>query len=123
MTTYSLSGYASMLSDPVRLEAYEAAVESGNIPASRAFALSAEDQVVREFILQLKLGRVPAAPFQAKFGVDILRFFEQPLLPLEDAGLLVRDAGEVRLTRSGLLRVDRLLPLFYAPPYRGRRYT
>ena len=30
---------------------------------------------------------------------------------------------EVRLTRDGLLRVDQLLPVFYAPEYRNARYT
>ena len=29
----------------------------------------------------------------------------------------------VRLTRPGLLRVDRLLPHFYDPPFRDLRYS
>jgi oxygen-independent coproporphyrinogen-3 oxidase len=29
----------------------------------------------------------------------------------------------VRLTREGLLRVDALLPRFFKPEHRGRRYT
>ena len=30
---------------------------------------------------------------------------------------------EVRLTPTGLLRVDQLLPLFYAPEFQHSRYT
>ncbi len=30
---------------------------------------------------------------------------------------------EVQLTRAGLLQVDRLLPTFFEPRYRGSRYT
>jgi oxygen-independent coproporphyrinogen-3 oxidase len=31
--------------------------------------------------------------------------------------------GEVNLTRSGMLQVDRLLPNFFEPEHRGTRYT
>ena len=37
--------------------------------------------------------------------------------------MLEVDGNEVRLTRDGLLRVDLLLPTFYAPKYRNSRYT
>lgn len=105
------------------LEAYEEAVEFGYRPAKRAFALSVHDRVVREFILQLKLGEVSAAPFLTRHGVDPMHLLEQPLSSLEAAGFLTRSADEVRLTREGLLRVDRLLPLFYEARYRQARYT
>jgi hypothetical protein len=32
-------------------------------------------------------------------------------------------SGEVRLTRPGLLQVDRLLPTFFESEFRGGRYT
>lgn len=105
------------------LETYEAAVEFGNSPAKRAFALSVHDRVVREFILQLKLGEVSTVPFQTRSGIDIFSFFEEPLRSLEADGFLTCGADEIQLTRSGLLRVDRLLPLFYDAAYRQARYT
>jgi oxygen-independent coproporphyrinogen-3 oxidase len=107
----------------VTLEKYEAAVESGGIPVKRAYPLSTEDRVTREFILQLKLGEVLAAPFRDRYGVDLLRTFEKPLHKLESEGFLTLDPDGVRLTRAGLLRVDRLLPLFYDPQYLDVRYT
>ena len=38
-------------------------------------------------------------------------------------GMLEDGTEEIRLTRQGLLRVDSLLPEFYAERYRGARYT
>jgi oxygen-independent coproporphyrinogen-3 oxidase len=107
----------------VTLEKYEAAVEAGGIPAKRAYPLSTQDRVTREFILQLKLGGVLAGPFRDRYGVDILQTFEKPLRQLKLEGLLTLGIDGVRLTRAGLLRVDRLLPLFYDPQYLDVRYT
>lgn len=106
-----------------RLESYEEVVERGGIPAKRAYELAVEERVVREFILQLKLGEVAAQPFYSRYAVDILRVFERPLQELEREGFLVCDPQGVRLTRAGLLRVDWLLPLFYGEPHRGLRYS
>lgn len=107
----------------ISIETYQAAVDAGEIPVNRALSLTSRDRLVREFVLQLKLGRVPTALFQKRHGVDILKFFDSPLRTLTDEGFLHCDKEGVHLTRAGLLRVDRLLPLFYDPQYRDRRYT
>ena len=74
-------------------------------------------------ILQLKTGALERAYFQGKFGVDVAERFAEPLRKLESQELLEIGADEIRLTRGGLLRVDQLLPEFYAPDYRDSRYT
>ena len=74
-------------------------------------------------ILQFKLGRVEAAYFESRFGVDIIEQFSAELDQLRDEGMLSYSADEVRLTPTGLLRVDQLLPLFYDEAYRNSRYT
>ena len=107
----------------VTLEKYESAVEHGGLPVKRAFKLSAHDQLVREFVLQLKLGEVPAAPFRDRFGVEITEVFAQPLRALAAEGWLTWSSDAVRLTREGLLRADRLLPHFYDSRFRDVRYT
>jgi oxygen-independent coproporphyrinogen III oxidase len=107
----------------VTLEKYETAVERGELPVKRAFNLSAHDQVVREFVLQLKFGEVLAAPFRARFGVDITEAFAESLQALAGEGWLTYSDDSVRLTRQGLLRVDRLLPHFYDPEFQDIRYT
>ena len=96
-----------------QLTEYKARVREDRIPVHRAWSLSAEERLVREFVLQLKWGVVRREGFQRKFGEDILERFRQPLSELAAQGwLVVSDAG-VRLTRSGLSRVDALLPFFY----------
>jgi len=107
----------------VTLEKYQRAVEAGRVPLKRAFALSERDQIVREFILQLKLGEVAASGFRSKFGVDIIKLFEPLLRVLAAEKLLTFSEAGVRLSSDGLLRVDRLLPRFYDPEYRNLRYT
>ncbi len=107
----------------VTLEDYEATVARGAVPVKRAIKLSARDQLVREFVLQLKLGEVPLAPFRARFGVDPTEVFTEPLRALAAEGWLACTADAVQLTRPGLLRVDRLLSRFYDPQFQRTRYT
>jgi oxygen-independent coproporphyrinogen-3 oxidase len=107
----------------ITLEKYAARVEQDALPVKRAYRLTEHDQLVRRFILQLKLGEVPVADFREAFDVDIREVFEHPLQQLVEQNLLTVSAEAVRLTRSGLLCVDRLLPYFYAPQFQNLRYT
>jgi oxygen-independent coproporphyrinogen-3 oxidase len=104
-------------------EPYLARVEAGEQPIARAFAPDAAERLTRETILQLKLGALDPAYFRDKFGVAILERFAEPFAGLAARGLAELTGGAVRLTRQGLLRVDSLLPEFYAERYRGARYT
>jgi oxygen-independent coproporphyrinogen-3 oxidase len=107
----------------VTLEAYENAVERAELPVKRAFSLSPRDQLVREFVLQLKFGEVLLAPFRARFGVDPAVALAGPLRALAAEGWLTVTHEAVRLTQPGLLRVDRLLPCFYDRRFQHVRYT
>ncbi len=70
----------------------------------------------------MKTGRLDPGYFRDKFGVELGERFAAPLAELEQTGMLELE-GEIRLTRDGLLRVDSLLPAFYAEEYRNARYT
>ncbi len=107
----------------ITAETYQAAVARGEIPVKRALKLSRADQLVREFVLQLKLGEVSLAPFRARFGVNPLEVFAHPLRALAAEGWLNCTTESVQVTRAGLLRVDRLLPHFYDPQFQSIRYT
>ena len=63
--------------------------------------------------------------FEAKFGVDVRQRFAPQLAWLAAEGFLVAGgpSDEIRLTRDGLLQVDRLLHEFFLPHHRGGRYT
>lgn len=97
---------------------YCARVEAGSIPLSRALIPADEERMIREFVLQMKLGHVERTYFEQKFGADILQRFAEPLERLRQAGLADTTPGGVTLTRDGLMQVDGLLPLFFLPQHR-----
>jgi oxygen-independent coproporphyrinogen III oxidase len=100
------------------MEPYLAAVAAGEMPLKRAFRTSPEERMIREFILQMKLGRVELAYFTDKFGVDIARRFSAQLEHLQEEGLLSVTDTEVRLSRDGLLCIDTLLHEFFLQQHR-----
>ncbi len=103
---------------------YLAELESGSLPIYRAYPTNEEERLVREFILQMKLGRVRVSYFQEKFGVDVREKFSSALKSVnEDGFLVVGNDDEIRLNREGLLQVDRLLHAFFLPQHRNARYT
>ena len=103
---------------------YIAAVTRGELPLNRAFRPSPEERLIRELVLQLKLGQIRPRDFSEKYGVDVLEHFAAPLASLErDGFLLAADADQIVLTRHGLLRVDGLLPRFFLPEHTKVRYT
>ena len=104
-----------------KLEAYLQCVESGRLPIERAYVLSEEERLIREFILQLKLGEVDRSYFLDKFEVDIFARFSEPIADFESQALLEGDGKQLKLTREGLLQVDRMLPVFYLPEHQGIR--
>lgn len=98
-------------------------VEEGQLPIRRAYQLSKEEQFIREFILQLKLGYITRSYFKDKFDVDIYDRFGEQLREIEQADLLTIRGDEVQLNREGLLVIDGLLEQFYLPEHQGARYT
>jgi len=104
-------------------DAYVETVSNGELPVLRAHRLRSNERLVREFVLQLKLGHADSASFKKKFGTDILQRFKGPLRQYAERGWLVIDATGVRVTREGLLRIDRLLPAFYLARHCGVRYS
>jgi oxygen-independent coproporphyrinogen-3 oxidase len=104
-------------------EPYVNAVNSGRLPIYRAMTPSADERLIREFILQLKLGRARCDYFQTKFGVDVRQRFAQPLRVLQDWGFGKVEDGAVVLNRDGLLQVDRLLHEFFLPEHKNARYA
>jgi oxygen-independent coproporphyrinogen-3 oxidase len=104
-------------------EQYLAKLEQGELPLGRALPVSPRQLLIREMILQLKTGRLESAYFEKKFGVPILSEFAAGFSELTNAGHATVANGEVQMTPEGLLLVDRLLPAFFEPQYRGNRYT
>ena len=95
------------------IDDYTKAVESGEMPIKRAFRTNEEERMIRELILQMKLGHVEANYFQQKFGVNILEKFSSQLDELTREGLLDVMEGSIVLKRDGLLCVDNILHEFF----------
>ena len=98
-------------------------LKQGVLPIYRALTPSNEERVIRELVLQMKLGRVPKAYFRDKFGVELEQQFAGPLGELKESGFLSSDQDFLRLNRNGLLQVDRLVHDFFLPEHRNARYT
>jgi oxygen-independent coproporphyrinogen III oxidase len=98
-------------------------LNAGELPIYRALTPTAEERMIRELILQFKLGHVSPAYFQRKFGVDLRARFAESLQTLREWGFL-EDAGEdLWLNREGLLQADRLVHEFFLPQHRDARYA
>jgi len=99
-------------------ETYSEKLRQGVLPIYRALTLTQEQRLIRELILQMKLGHVRDRYFKDKFGVPILERFASPIGILRGQGFLTTDADSLRLTRDGLLQVDRLLYEFFLPEHK-----
>jgi oxygen-independent coproporphyrinogen III oxidase len=105
-------------------ETYSEAVAGGAVPLRRAYRPTHEEQMIRELVLQLKLGQVRPAYFARKYNVEILQRFHDQFQSLKTEGYLATATDDlVSLTRLGLLRVDVLLPRFFLQEHAGIRYT
>jgi oxygen-independent coproporphyrinogen-3 oxidase len=102
---------------------YLAALREGKLPIYRALTPTSEERLIREIVLQFKLGRISRSYFQRKFGVDISARFAEPIATLKSWGALMVEGDLLRLTRDGLLQVDRLVHEFFLPQHRTARYA
>ncbi len=102
---------------------YLEAITRGDLPISRAMTTTEEERMIREFILQMKLGRVSQQYFRDKFGVNVGERFRQQFDDLRMKNLIGEQGDWLVLTREALLKVDTLLHAFFLPQHKGTRYT
>ncbi len=98
---------------------YVARVEAGELPIRRGLTMTDEERLIRELVLQLKLGRIRASYFREKFGIDVASRFAPALGALRSRGILRPTDAGFELSREGLLQVDGLLPAFFLPQHRA----
>jgi oxygen-independent coproporphyrinogen-3 oxidase len=104
-------------------EAYVEKLDRGELPLGRAFPTTPRDRLVREVVLQLKTGHLDVGYFRKKYAVDIREEFRSPFATLQADGWLTVNGDSIDTTRDGLMQIDRHLPLFFDPQYKGPRYT
>ena len=107
----------------VHMAPYMEAVGSGRLPISRALPISEEERMIRQFVLNLKLGRLDARPFRKRFGIDVIARWRGLLEAFQAQNLLAFGNDSIELTRGGLLQVDRLLHAFFLPEHTQIRYV
>ena len=100
---------------------YVSMLERGQLPLGRAFPTTSHQRLIRELILQMKLGRVEVGYFEEKFGANILERFAGQLDELTEEGLLDVMDGSIVLSRDGLLCVDNLLHYFFLEHHKTDR--
>jgi len=98
-------------------------INKGELPTFRALTPTADERLIREFILQFKLGRNDAGYYRQKFGVDVLTRFAAPIQRLKDWGFLTQEGDMLLLSREALLQVDKLLHEFFLPEHNNARYA
>ena len=104
-------------------ESYSQAVERGELPIGRALTTTVEERLIRELILQLKLGRVSQRYFAEKFGENVTERFHAQFSELKRRGLLAEQDDWLVLDRSALLKIDVILHAFFLPQHQNARYT
>ena len=90
---------------------------TGMGPAKMLGKKDKEQRMIREWVLQCKLGRVRFDYFVDKFGIDPRARFSAALEALQVEGLASTDEQGLQFTRRGLLRVDTILPIFFEAEY------
>lgn len=104
-------------------ESYVETVEKGDLPIKRALKITREESMIREFVLQMKTGKVNTQYFRDKFDVDLTQRFADIFSKYRDEEFLEWDDNEIRLNRDALLQVDVMLHEFFLPEHHGDRYT
>ena len=98
-------------------------VTDNEFPIYRAYPINDDETIIREFILQLKLGKVDLSYFKNKFDVDLSSKFSSTLNQLRDRNFLTFDETTIEMTRDGLLQVDWLLHEFFLNEHQNARYA
>ena len=98
-------------------------VTKNEFPIYRAYPINEDETLIREFILQLKIGVVDLDYFKNKFDEDISSRFSSTLEVLQNDNYLTYSSKEIKLSRDGLLQIDRLIHEFFLKEHQNARYA
>lgn len=91
------------------VKAYYEHLDAGHLPVEKGFALSADDVLRRQVIMELMCsGPVDFAAINAAHGIDFVSYFADELARLktyEDAALITVDAHSIHVTPKGRMFV------------------
>jgi len=100
------------------LDAYYAALDRGEMPVSKAYTLSDDDNLRRDVIMKLMCGlTLRWDDLDVDFGLNSRQYFateREQLTELASDGLLVHDNFEIRITEKGRLFLRNIAMVFDA---------
>jgi len=88
------------------IQAYTEIVESGELPAFRAYNANSFDLIIRDVVMGIKLIHLDHVDFREKHGLDLLRACDRDLATLEQGGFITVDDQNISLTELGVLYAD-----------------
>lgn len=113
------------------LPEYEAAIDSGNLPAFRGIALNEDDRIRKALIMELMSNfKLDIPRFSERFKIDFHSYFADDLPGLDEfqeAGLLERDEKKITILPTGTLLIRNIVMPFDAhlkqTPETARRFS
>jgi oxygen-independent coproporphyrinogen-3 oxidase len=95
------------------VEKYIRQIEAGKLPIAEKEKLTKEQMVIEAVYLGLRTTRgIDLDGFEAKFGMNFARSFNQTISELEKGDMLSVIEGYCRLTRKGLPFLDSIVSMF-----------
>ena len=92
---------------------YVQMVESGEIPVTRAYKLSAQDEIVRYIVFGLKNLSFDRKDFIQRFGADVSVLFPEQIETCLRENFITMDEDKVMLTPRYYGYADDIARLFY----------
>lgn len=103
---------------PATME-YVLRIERGESPVIERHAMSGDEQLEDALFTGLRLCEgIDLRTIATRYGVDVWERYGLELARFVDAGLLVREADRLRLTRSGMLLANEVMAVFIGPAVR-----
>ena len=98
---------------------YITMIEADLLPVHRTYELSREEALIRQLVLQLKLGRVSFDYFATEFSVELEALFKVQLETLKNQKFIKIENRSIVVETKGLLKVDEWLKIFYLPKHQS----
>jgi len=96
---------------------YISIIQADLLPVHRTYELSREEAMIRQLVLQLKLGRVSSDYFATEFGVELETLFKVQIETLKNQEFVKIEDRSIVVESKGLLKVDEWLKIFYLPQH------
>jgi oxygen-independent coproporphyrinogen III oxidase len=112
----SSTGYAPrrLYQNPLGIKPWVEKLDRGELPVMEWEDLTAENEIMREVVSQLRFTEVNLAHIRAKYNTDIGQVYRDLIAALVDLGYLENRNGMLRLTDAAA-HFNNIIPMLFAP--------